>query len=210
MKRTFFLLAAVLALVLAACGADQTDATASPTEVATPTETVAPTPDATASPTEDETAAATDGGGSGSGATGGLSGLLPDRVGALERVDIPPVMEQAFRSVLSEQGVDAEEADFVYATWGDAGELGLTALRAPGMDEPDFRALAEMMSRSMTASEMEADATATTVGGKNVLRVTPMAGGADATVYIYITDDTMFTIVAQREELAAELLGQLP
>lgn len=208
MKRTPILVSTVLALVLAACGSDQTDPTPTPTEAPTiePTSTPLPTPEATPSPTADETAAPTDDG----GPTGELSDLLPDRVAGLDRIELPPGMEQMFAGALGQSGVDAEEADFVWAQWGDAGELMVTGLRAPGMTQADLDALARALSMSQTGGEVEVDSAPTTIGGKSVLRVTPTAGGVEQTVYIYIAGDAMFTVVAQEENLAAELLSQLP
>ena len=206
MKRTLFL--PVLALVLAACGSDQTAQTATPSPSVTVEPTPAPTQPSTAEPT---TTGPTDDGGTGSGgSTGELADQLPDSVAGLERVELPPGMEQMFGSVLQQQGIDAEEADFVWAQWGDAGELMVTGLRAPGMGTADLEALARMLSMSQTGGEVDIDAESTTVGGKSVLRMTPSAGGTEATVYIYIADDAMFTVIAQAEDLAAELLGQLP
>lgn len=203
MNRLPILLVAVLALVLAACGAETT-ATASPTP------TLEPTPEPTPSPTEEATEEPTDDGGGSGGPTGDLSDQLPDRVGGLDRVDLPPAMEQMFAGVLGQQGIDAEEADFVWAQWGEAAELMVTGLRAPGMDQADLAALARALSMSQTGGEVEIDAEETTVGGKSVLRMTPAAGGTEAFVYIYVAGDAMFTVIAQTEDLAAELLGQLP
>lgn len=211
MKRTSFLSAAVLALVLAACGSDQTAQTSTPSGSPTVEPTPAATPSPTSAPTTDPATEPTDDGGTGSdGSTGELAEQLPDSVAGLERVELPPGMEQMFGSVLQQQGIDAEEADFVWAQWGDAGELMVTGLRAPGMGTADLEALARMLSMSQTGGEMEIDAENTTVGGKSVLRMTPSAGGTEATVYIYIADDAMFTVISQTEDLAAELLGQLP
>lgn len=210
MIRTWTLLPALLALVLAACGSDQTATSPTPTLAPTVEPTAQATPTAEATPTATEAAAtpaATD-----RGATGGtdaLSDLLPDRVGGLSRVELPPGMEQMFAGVLGQQGVDADDADFVWAQWGDA-ELMVTGLRAPGMTNADLEMLARMLSTAQTGGEIEVETETATVGGKSVLRMTPVAGGAEATVYIYTAGDAMFTVIAQSEDLAAELLSELP
>jgi hypothetical protein len=206
--RVPILLVALLALILAACGGDQPAESPTPTPVATVEATPRPTPDPTPTDTGDPT---DDGGSTGSGSTGRLADLLPERVGTLNRVDLPPGMESGLASVLGGQGLNADEADFVWAMWGDGGELMLTALSAPDMGEADLRMLAQMLSSAQTGGEMEVEADNVTVGGKDVLRMMPMGGGVDRTVYIYIgPGDAMFTVVAESEEHAAELLRQLP
>lgn len=209
-KRSAILLSIVLALVLAACGGGSTDASPTPdTATPEPVQTAESTP--TEEPTQEPTEAAeTDDGGSTGGPTGALTDLLPDRVGNLDRMEMPPGMEQMFAGVLSQQGVNVEDAEFVWAQWGDAAELIVAGLRAPGMTQANLEMLARALAMGQTGGEVELDSETTTVGGKSVLRVTPTEGGVEQTVYIYIADDAMFTIVSQGEDLAAELLSQLP
>ena len=202
MKRTPITITALLALVLAACGGDQP--TPSPTETPAPTPEVTPTP--TAEPTAAETSDAqpTDDGDTGS--TGSLADLLPDEVGGLSRNEtgltgIEDIMEQA----LTAQGIDAEDAEFAWAMWGE-GELLVTGFRAQGVDDAQFEMLARMLSGSATGGEMSAETT--TVGGKQVLEMT--SPEASQTVYVYATDDAVFTVVSESAELAEELLSQLP
>lgn len=209
-KRSAILLSTVLALVLAACGGEPTEASPSP-DAATPE----PVPTAEATPTQEPTeepteTAETDNGGSTDGPTGDLADLLPDRIGGLERMEMPPGMEQMFAGVLSQQGIDVEDAEFVWAQWGDASELMVTGMRAPGMTQANLEMLARALSMGQTGAEVELDSETTTVGGKSVLRVTPTDGGVDQTVYIYIAGEAMFTVIAQDEDLASELLSQLP
>lgn len=205
MKRTPILLAALLALVLAACGADQT-ATSSPTSPPTPT--VEPTPDVTPSPTETEAAETDDG--SGSGFTGALSDALPDMVGGLERADIPgmdEMMGSVIRDALAEQGMDAEEADFVFAQYGQ-GELIVTGFSVPGMPDGQLGLLAQMMSGMQVEGAEDLETETVNVGGKEVIRMT--TAGQPQSVFMYVGDEVMFTVVAESEDLAAELLSQLP
>ncbi|HSK93001.1 MAG TPA: hypothetical protein VLA76_02955 [Candidatus Angelobacter sp.] len=205
MKRTPILLSALLALVLAACGSDQTDATPSPTEAPTPT--VAPTP--TESPTPDPTASpdSTDDGGSGSGPIGELDEVLPDEIRGLSRQSMPG-MEDMLRGMLSQQAPGMEDADFAWAMYGDQGELVVTAFSAPGAGRAQLEMLAQIISGSQVEGAEDLDSEAVTIGGKDVLRVSV----ADQTqrVFLYITDDAFFTIVTETEDLAAELLSQLP
>jgi len=201
MKRTPMTITALLALVLAACGGDQP--TPSPTETPAPTPEVTPTPPA--EPTEAETSAAqpTDDGDTGS--TGSLTDLLPDEVGGLSRTEAPPGMEDIFETALTAQGIDADDADFTWAMWGE-GELLVTGFRATGLGDAQLEMLAQMLSGSATGGEMNAETT--TVGGKQVTEVT--SPEASQTVYLYVADDAVFTVVSESAELAEELLSQLP
>jgi hypothetical protein len=201
-KRTSILLAAVLALVLAACGSDQTAESPSPTPE--PTATVEPTPVATPSPTE---ATETDDGG-GSGATGDLAAALPETVGGLERQEMPAGMEDIFASALAQQGIDAEEADFAWAMYGTAGELVAMGFRMPGLNEAQLEQLAQMMSGMQVEGAEDLETETASIGGKEVLRTT--TAGETQRVYMYISGDTFFTVVTESEDLAAELLSQLP
>lgn len=196
MKRIPILLVAVLALVLAACGGETT-ATASPTPTAEPTPEVTPTP--TAEPTEEPTDD-----GSGSGLTGTLSDALPQTIGGLERQALPG-MEDMIGPMLTQQGIDADEADFVWAMYGE-GELIVTGFAASGLDQPELEQLARLMSSGQVGADVQSETV--TVGGKEVLRMT----GEDMpdAAYLYFADDAFFTIISESAELAEELLSQLP
>lgn len=198
MKRTPILLAAVLALVLAACG----ESTASPTIAPTPT--ADPTPEATPTPTEADSDATDDG--TGSGFTGALSDALPDEIGGLQRTDMTG-MEQMILPMLEQQGIDAEEADFAFATYGQ-GELIVTGFSVPGVAEGQLQLMAQMMSGMQVEGAEDLETETVNVGGKEVLRMT--TAGEPQSVFIYIAEDAMFTVVAESEELAQELLSQLP
>lgn len=205
MKRPIVLLAAVLALVLAACGSDQPDASATPA----PTPASTPTPEPTESEPA-ETPEATDGDGTGSVITGSLSEALPDEVGGLPRTEIEG-MEALIGPMLQQQGIDAEEADFALASYGDADaaeSLIVTAIRMPGVDQAQLEMLARLMSSNQEPGAGEIDAEPVTVGGKDVLRVSPP--DAEESVYIYLADDAFFSVISQTDELAEDLLSQLP
>jgi hypothetical protein len=203
-KRTTFLLPAALALVLAACGSDQTDATPTPTEEPTPT--VAPTEEPT--PTPSEAAESPDATDDGSGSMGELADLLPDEVNGLDRTDMTG-MEQFILPALEAQNIDAEDADFAFATWGE-GELFVSAMRMPGITETQLELLGRLMGSAQGDVGADVETETVTIGGKDVLRVTPTDGQSEGQVYIYIVDDAFFTVVAQAEGLAEELLSQLP
>lgn len=209
MKRPIVLLAAVLALVLAACGSDQPQT--SPTPIPTPAST--PTEEPTPEPTETdaaETPEATDDDGTGSAITGELSDALPDEIGGLSRTEIPG-MEDMIGPMLQAQGLDAEEADFAFASYGegDAAEsLIVTAIRMPGMDDTQLSALAQLMGSGQLGAGPEVDAEEVNVGGKDVLRISPP--DAEESVYVYVAEDAFFSIISQSPELAEELLSQLP
>ena len=208
MKRSIVLLAAVLALVLAACS-DQPEASATqaPTAAATPTE------EATPEPTESDSAgtpAPTDDDGTGSGSTGELTDALPAEVGGHAKQEVEG-MEALIGPMLQQQGIDAEGADFAFASYGegDAAEsLIVTAIRMPGVDQAQLEMLARLMSSSQAPGAGEIDAEPVTIGGKDVLRVSP--ADAEQSVYIYLADDAFFSVISQSDALAEELLSQLP
>lgn len=201
MKRTTVLPAAILALVLAACGSEQ--AIESPTPAATPTEV--PTAEPTPSPTTSQAAEPTDDG-SGSGLTGSLTDLLPDQIGGLERTEIPG-MEEMIGPMLSQQGLDADEADFAWAVYGE-GELIVTGFAVPGMPQGQLETFARLMSGMQVEGAEDLETETANVGGKEVLRMT--VAGETQSVLMYIADGAVFTIVAESEDLAAELLAELP
>lgn len=208
MKRPIVLLAAVLALVLAACGSDQPQA--SPTPMPTPA--ITPTEEPTPEPTESEPAETpedTDDG-TGSGSIGELAEVLPDEVGGLQRQPMPAGMDDMIKSMIAGQGVDAENIDFAYGLWGE-GELLVTAFRIPGMPEAQMEFLAQAMSgMGGGTAGGDVDTEQANVGGKDVARMTITGEGQTGTVYLYQAGDAFFSIVTEDEGLAEELLSQLP
>lgn len=204
MKRSLVPLVAILALVLAACGSQATSATAEPTTSAA-TSTPVPTPEPVATPTP---AATDDGTGSGPGFTGELSDALPDEVGGLPRQDAPSGMEQLFAGLLSGQGLDPDALEFVYGTWG-SGEIFVTGFRVEGMPAAQLDLLARAMAGASAGGQgPELDTEQMTVGGKDVLRMTPPEGSQ--AVYVYQVGDAFFSVVTDDVSLAEDLLSQLP
>jgi hypothetical protein len=202
MKRIAILLV-VLAFGVAACGdqaSNQTDAAEA---------TASPTVEATPEPTPDETdAAATDDGGSETA----LADLIPDDLNGVPGTTIPN-MDQFMAGILSGQGIDADQIEFEFVTYGqDENAVVLTAFRIPGVTEAQMQLLARMMSGAEGAEGVEAEAV--DVGGKSVLRMTASAGaaGQEGVVYMYFSGDAAFTIVSPSgDESAAEaLLAELP
>jgi hypothetical protein len=215
-KRTILLLMTVLALVLAACGSDQTDATATP--ATTPAATATPTEEATPEPTESaaaETPEASDDQ-TGSVIDGELSDVLPDEIGGLAREEMPPEFEQIMSGAIAQAGPQAEDAEVAWALYGE-GQLMVIAMRMPDIAGFEPEQWARMMAAMAPTgpSGQELNAQQVTVGGKDVLQMTPEgpdADGTDAegTVYVYQTGDALFTVVSQSKDLAWGLLSQLP
>jgi hypothetical protein len=194
LKRIAILLA-MLVLVAAGC-ASQTAPSAEEAPESTPTATAEPT----ASPTVEATASE-DASGSGEA----LADLIPDEVAGLTRTDIPG-MEAMISSALASSGVEASDAEFAFASFGE-GDLALivTALRVPGLNEQSLQLLAGAMAGANTAGGSVEEVT---VGGKSVLQ---MSGeGTPGAAYLYFAEDAVFTIIGEDPDLAAQLLAELP
>lgn len=196
MKRITILLA-LLTLVIAACasqGGASAEATTDPTPSPTPQPTDSPSPEPTGS----------DGSGE-SGSGGDLTALLPDEVGGLSRTDIPG-MEAMISGALASTGVNAEGAEYAFASYGDGTQaLIVTALRIPGLPEASLQALAAAMAGTNTTG---ADVETMTVGGKEVLQMT--GEGAPGAAYLYFAEGAVFTVVGEDTDLAGQLLSELP
>ena len=210
MKRKYLLLPAVLALTLAACGGEQTDtpATTSPTASVAATEEATPEP-IESEPAETPEATDDDGGDTGSVITGELSAVLPDQVGGLSRADLGPEFEAMMKSAMQQGGAEAADADFAYGLYGE-GELMVIAVRVPNMSEVELQQMAKMMAAMAPSGPagQQLDSEQANVGGKNVLRM--RAEGEEGTVFVYPAGDAFFTVVAQDDGLAEDLLAQLP
>lgn len=209
MKRTSILLPTALALVLAACAGDQTEPTADATAEVTAqaTATAEPTEEATPSATESEAPEPTEDG-DGSGSIGDLADALPDEVGGLARNDVQG-MESLIRPMLEAQGIDASDGQFTMASYGDGAEAVIvTAMSFPGINQAQLEMLARLISSSQAGAGTDVDAETVTVGGKQVIRVTP--ADAPQSVYIYLADDAFFSVISEQPDLAEELLSQLP
>lgn len=188
MNRIFILLA-MLVLVVAGC--------ASPSE-SSPEATPEPTPEPTAEPTATEDSNGSSGGGD-------LTALLPDEIGGLTRTDIPG-MEAMISNALASTGVNAEGAEYAFASYGDGTQaLIVTALRIPGLDEASLQALAAAMAGTNTTG---ANVETMTVGGKEVLQMTGQ--GAPGAAYLYFAEGAVFTVVGEDPDLAGQLLAELP
>ncbi len=206
MKRISILLV-LLAFGVAACGeqaASQTDAAAvTPSATVQPTE--APTPSPEASDEPDASADAGDG--------TPLADLVPDELNGVPRTDIPG-MDQIIAGALAQQGLDAQNAEFVFASYGEGPDaVVLTAFRIPGIPEGQMEMLAQMMSGA-AGGETGVEADAVDVGGKSVLRMTApaAAGGEEGVIYMYFAEGAAFTIVCPTgdESAAEQLLAELP
>jgi hypothetical protein len=197
-KRISILMVALLALVVAACAGQQA---ASPSAAEPePVVTAEPTPEP-ASEAPDPT---DDNGPSGDGTA--LADLIPDELNGVPRTDIPG-MDAMIASALAAQGMDASGAEFVLATYGEgANTVTINAFRVPDLDQPSLEMLARAMSGVQSDGSVAAETV--TVGGKTVLRMT--GTGADGAAYLYFTNDAVFTVVGPSEDLAEQLLAELP
>ena len=198
----FTILLALLALIVAGCAsqsgasAEAGDASPSPTSEATES----PSPEPTESDDADDPDESDDSSGGGD-----LTGLLPDEVGGLSRTDIPG-MESMIANALAGSGMDASDAEYAFASYGDGTQaLIVTALRIPGVPETSLQALAQVMAGANTAG---ADVETVTVGGKSVLQLSGET--APGAAYIYFADGAVFTVIGEDADLAAELLAELP
>jgi len=196
-----FALFAVLALVVAACGGDQAEPTATP-EAATAEPTREPTEEPTATSTESEAPQETDG-----ADETALADLIPDELNGQPGTPIPG-MDELMAGALQQQGVDAEDLEFEFVTYGETeNAVVLTAFRIPGMTEVAMETLARSLSGVEAQQDVEAEEV--TVAGKSVLRLTPSAGQAGV-VYVYFAEDAAFTVVSQDVAAAEQLLAELP
>ena len=196
------LLVLLLAAVLAACGGDganQADATA------TTEPTASPTAEATASPEPTETDD-----GTGSGSDTALEELIPDELNGVARTDVPG-MGEMIAGVLQEQGMNAEDAEFIFTSYGDVNGTDaviLSAFRIPGMGQAQLELFAQMMSGAQGTEGVETEQV--DIGGKSVLRMTATTAGQEGTVFLYFAEDAAFTVISQNQASAEQLLAELP
>jgi hypothetical protein len=196
-KRNPILLVLLMALV-AACG--NADASPSATESEAASETSEPTAEDTTEPGAsddpgDETA---------------LEDMIPDELNGVARTDIPG-METFLTQALAAQGMDAEGAEFVFASYGDGeSAIILTAFRIPGISELAMQTLARALSG--VAGQQGVEAEQVTVGDKSVLLVSGEASGQAGAVYLYFAEGAAFTIASQSGDSASaeQLLAELP
>jgi hypothetical protein len=194
-NRRLFLLA-LLPIVLAACGTQQSNATLTPEP--TPEPTSAP-PEPTAEPTVTED----DGGG---GDIGSLEDVIPDELNGVAGTPIPG-MDALISGALQQQGLDAGDAEFAFVTYGTGTDaIVLTAFRLPGVENTVMQQLALMMSGAGANSGLESEQV--TIGGKSVLSFS--GGQTPGTVYFYVADGVAFTVAGENVGLAEQLLAELP
>jgi hypothetical protein len=205
LKRISIIAVTMLAFFVAACSGGQASPSTETTEP-TPQATQEPTPEPTEEPTQEpsEEPASTD------EATGGdqtaLEDLLPDEVNGMARVDVPG-LEQFLGPMLEAQGEDASNVDFAFATYGEGDDaVAVNAFRVPDMSRPQLQQLAEAMAQVDTQSDVTTEAT--TVGGKDVLKMT--GAEVDGVVYVYFYEGAVFTVTSMSEDLATQLLAELP
>lgn len=198
MTRHTILLVALLALAVSACAGGESSATRSE---AAPT--VQPTPEPTPEPAASDEADASAGTG---GSDTALLDLLPDELNGQSRIDVDLADNPMFAAALQGQGVDASEIEYTVSTYGTGAEaVGVTAMRLPGFGQTEL----EEMARLMTGmADGQGSAEVATVGGKEVLVMS--AADVGQTAYLYFYDDAVFVIGGTSEEIAAELLAQLP
>ena len=208
MKRISILLV-LLALVVVACASEEA-ASASPSEAAA---TVEPTPEPTEgeTPEPSEEPESSDDSGGGSGSIGDLVAALPDEVGG-HPIQTVEGIEQFIVPALEAQNIDASDADFAFASWGEGTDsVALTGLRMPGLSQAELQMLAGILataSGSGPAGGVDFESETITIGGKEVLQMT--GEGMPGAAYIYLVDDAFFTVVGESPELAEELLSKLP
>ena len=197
LKRISILLIALLALVVSACAGDQ----GSSAPASEPTATEEPTPEPTEAPESDDPGSSEDAGGGTA-----LNDLLPDELSGMARISMPE-LEAMIAPMLAQSGVDAAEAEFTFASYGEGEDaVQVQAFRIPGMSELQLQTLARAMSGGLEGGGAAAETV--DVGGKTVLQITgpQVPGGA----YIYFADGAMFTVVSPSADVAAQLLAELP
>lgn len=195
MNRAPILAVALLALLVAACSSQQT---ASVEATVTIEATPEPPPEATAEPPESTDDSTDDG--------TALDDLIPDELNGVPRTDVPG-LEAFIAPMLAQEGVDASEVEFSLVTYGEGADaVTLNAFRIPEMDE----ATLEILARSMAGAEAQSggSAEAVTVGGKSVLRM--IAEDEEGAAYLYFSSGAVFTVVSKSEDLAEQLLSELP
>jgi hypothetical protein len=188
--RKLILPVALLAL-MAACSSSPSDESAAASTAPTATPTATPESEASEPPAS-----------SGSGSDSAVLALLPDQVGGMDHnTDIDFANSPIFANALAGTGVDASQVEYIVRSWGE-GDVTVSAMRLPGMDEVQLRLFAQSMSGTAGSTET------VTVGGKSVLQI--IGEDVPGAAYLYFAEGTMFTVVSESEDLAAEVLGALP
>lgn len=209
MKRFNLLAIGLLVAVLAACGGSSESASTAASEDEAASVAATPEPSeseaAESEAPESEAAEPSDDGGSGSTGTP-LADLLPDTLGGQTRNDIDLSDNPMFTAMLQQQNVELGDVDLLIATYGtDAEALGVTAIRVPDLPQANMEMLARVMAGM---PETQGSTETVDIGGKTVIAITPE--GTDEVGYLYFADGAAFVIAGGAEDLAAELLSQLP
>jgi hypothetical protein len=193
------ILVALLALFLAACGAEQASDTA--------TLTPEPTPEATSdAPEPTEEPAETDDDDGDGGSDTALADMIPDELNGAEGTTIS-AFNDMLEGMLQQQGVDAGDAEFAFVTYGEGPDaVVLNGFRIPGVSEDVIQQLARVMSLGEGQEDVEIETI--NVGGKEVLSFS--GTGAEGVVYFYAADDVAFTVAGQDAGLVEQLLSELP
>ena len=197
MKRISILLVLLMAFV-AACGAEQSSPTATDTPEPDPTTEATADAEPSAEPSSEPGASG------GTAFEGDLADVIPDELNGVARTDIPG-MDNMFAQIFAGQNIDASEAQFAFATYGEGTDaVTLVAMAIPGVNQATF----ELMSRSFSGVPGGGEAETLTIDGKTVLSLS--AGTQPGTLYMYFADGAAFTVTSQNEGLAEQLLGELP
>lgn len=224
MKRTSLLMAAVLALVLAACGGTQSSPSAEASQAA-PSIAASQTPEPTPEASEAAPSVGEPGGSAGAAPSLDIGSFtcegsevadrLPQSIGgeALqtfcmdgEAFAASPGTDPTFDEFLNK--IDAEASDISVAAGGTTdGSLGVFAIRVAGVAED--RLEQEFLSASQDQGDL-ANIEPGSIGGKDVWIATDESAGSGETGYLYVKDDTLYFITAPDEDAAAEILGALP
>ncbi|MDQ2935148.1 MAG: hypothetical protein M3R49_09280 [Chloroflexota bacterium] len=196
--------AALLSILLVACGGATATAPASagptdtPTAEPTPTATAAGTPNPLASFDFNQDKA--------------LEGLLPDAVGNLKLTKFSLKGAEFFTSADPEfkgflDRVHAQPDDVSVASATDTNtSLQLLALRVAGANTDDLKAeFRRAIEQSSTSTIKLSEAT---VGGKSVL--TGFDPDQQANVYFYVVGDVLIFVTASDKALAEAALAKLP
>jgi hypothetical protein len=199
-KRIPLLLVALLALVVAACSSEQTSSSTPPSQA----EATA-TPEASSEAPEPSSAAAEPSDAPGGDGTA-LADILPDSLNGAPRTELPG-MEAILGPALGAQGLDPEDVEFIFATYGEGTDsVAVNGFRIAGMSQVSL----EQFGRLMAGVDAQgAQAETVTVGGKSVLKFSGTEGQAGS-AYLYFADGAMFTVVSESEDLAGQLLAELP
>lgn len=202
MKRLSILLIAAMAFAVAACSGDP-GASATPQTSSAPA-TVVATPSPEPSLVASQAPSAPGVPASAGAGDSELATLLPDELNGMPRTEVPG-LEALLEPALTAQGIDASNVDFVFASYGEGPDaLAVQAIRVPSLGQEQLQLLSQMMAGAGSGVEVETE----DIGGKSVLHMT----GADvpAATYMYFAEGALFTVVGQSEDLAAQLLAELP